>query len=468
MSEQYDVLIIGGGPGGYVAAIRSAQLGMKTALVERESLGGVCLNWGCIPSKALLRNAELVNVFQHQSRDLGFSFDNFSADFQKAFKRSRQVSKRLVKGVGFLMRKNEIDLFEGSARLISATAVEIQPDNQVINAKNIIIATGARNRTFPGMEVDGERVMGYREAIVLDQSPESFVVIGTGAIGVEFAYMHNAYGAKVTLIEMLPHILPLEDEELSEELEKAYKKLGIDVRTATRVERIENNEAGVTVHAKQLDSGETLTFEAEKALVAVGVQPNTDDLGLDVAGVHTAKGGFITINETMQTSVPNIYAIGDVTGKLMLAHVASAMGMVAAETIAGEETQGFSDDDYLFMPRCTYCQPQVASMGLTEKQAQQRGHEISVGRFPFQANGKALGLNERAGWIKIISDKRYGEILGAHMIGPEVTELLPELVLARTSELTAHEIARSVHAHPTLSEAIMEAAHAVEGAPIHS
>jgi dihydrolipoamide dehydrogenase len=470
VSTQFDLLVIGGGPGGYVAAIRAAQLGLKAAVVEREALGGVCLNWGCIPSKALLRNAELVNIIHEQSKELGFSFDNFSADFQKAFKRSRQVSNRLVKGVGFLMRKHKIEVFEGTGKLTSPTTVQVALNDgqeQAVSAKHIILATGARNRTFPGMETDGERVLGYREAIVLEETPQRLVVIGTGAIGTEFAYVHNAYGSQVTLIEMLPHVLPLEDEEVSQELEKAYKKMGIDVRTNTRVERIEHTDEGIRVHAKDTTSDEPVTFDADKALVAVGVQPNSEDLGLDTVGVETGKGGFVEIDEMMRTSVPNIYAIGDLTGKLMLAHVASAMGMVAAEHIAGHPTQGMEDDDYLFMPRCTYCQPQVASMGLTEKQARERGYDVNIGRFPFQANGKALGLNERTGWVKIISDQRYGEILGAHMIGPEVTELLPELVLARSTELTAHEIARSVHAHPTLSEALMEAAHAVEGEAIH-
>lgn len=466
MSTQFDVLVIGGGPGGYVAAIRAAQLGLKAAVVEREALGGVCLNWGCIPSKALLRNAELLNIIHEQSKDFGFSFDGFSADFEKAFKRSRQVSQRLVKGVGFLMKKNNIEVISGAARLTSPTSVMVEPGGQTVEAKHIILATGARNRTFPGMETDGERVLGYREAIVLEQSPKSLVVIGTGAIGVEFAYVHKAYGAKVTLVEMLPRILPLEDEEVSQELEKLYVKMGIDVRTNTRVERIERTEDGVRVHAQNA-AGEAVAFDAEKALVAVGVQPNVENLGLEAVGVRTRKGGFVEIDRFMRTSVPTIYAVGDVTGKLMLAHVASAMGMVAAEHIAGHETQGFSDDDYLFMPRAVYCQPQVASMGLSEKQAVERGYEINVGRFPFMPNGKALGLNEKNGWVKVIADKRYGEILGVHMIGPEVTELLPEFVLARNNELTAHEIARSVHAHPTLSEVLMEAAHAVDGQAIH-
>ncbi len=463
---QYDVLVIGGGPGGYVAAIRAAQLGLKTAVVEREALGGVCLNWGCIPSKALLRNAELLNIIHEQSKDFGFSFDGFSADFEKAYKRSRQVSQRLVKGVGFLMKKNNIEVITGAARLASPTSVVVEPGGQAVEAKHIILATGARNRTFPGMETDGERVLGYREAIVLEQSPKSLVVIGTGAIGVEFAYVHKAYGANVTLVEMLPRILPLEDEEVSQELEKLYGKMGVDVRTNTRVERIERTDDGVRVHA-QNGAGEAVTFDAEKALVAVGVQPNVEDLGLEAAGVRTRKGGFVEVDQYMRTSTPGIYAVGDVTGKLMLAHVASAMGMVAAEHIAGHETQGFSDDDYLFMPRAVYCQPQVASMGFSEKQATERGYQISVGRFPFMPNGKALGLNEKNGWVKVVADKRYGEILGVHMIGPEVTELLPEFVLARNNELTAHEIARSVHAHPTLSEVLMEAAHAVDGQAIH-
>jgi dihydrolipoamide dehydrogenase len=466
MSTQFDVLVVGGGPGGYVAAIRAAQLGLKVAVVEREALGGVCLNWGCIPSKALLRNAELLNIIHEQSKDFGFSFDGFSVDFEKAYKRSRQVSQRLVKGVGFLMKKNNIEVITGAARLASPASVVVEPGGQTVEAKHIILATGARNRTFPGMETDGERVLGYREAIVLQESPKSLVVIGTGAIGVEFAYVHRAYGAQVTLVEMLPRILPLEDEEVSQELEKLYGKMGFDVRTNIRVERIERTDDGVRVHAQNA-AGEAVTFDAEKALVAVGVQPNVEDLGLAAVGVKTRKGGFVEVDRFMRTSVPSIYAVGDVTGKLMLAHVASAMGMVAAEHIAGHETQGFEDDDYLFMPRAVYCQPQVASMGLSEKQAVERGYEISVGRFPFMPNGKALGLNEKNGWVKVVADKRYGEILGVHMIGPEVTELLPEFVLARNNELTAHEIARSVHAHPTLSEVLMEAAHAVDGQAIH-
>ena len=467
MTTSFDVLVIGGGPGGYVAAIRAAQLGLSVGLVEREALGGVCLNWGCIPSKALLRNAELLHIIREQSKELGFSFDNFSADFEKAYRRSRQVSQRLVKGIGFLMKKNAIQVIEGAATLTSPTAVTVEPGGQTIEAKHIILATGARNRTFPGMETDGERVLGYREAIVLQESPQSLVVIGTGAIGVEMAYIHHAYGAQVTLVEMLPRILPLEDEEISQELQKLYGKLGIAVRTGTRVERIERTEAGVRVHAVN-DAGEAVTLDAEKAIVAVGVQPNVEGLGLEAAGVQTRRGGFVEVDRFMRTNAPSIYAIGDVTGKLMLAHVASAMGMVAAEHIAGHEVEGFADDEYLFMPRAIYCQPQVASMGLTEKQATERGHEINVGRFNFIANGKALGLNEKNGWVKVISDKRYGEILGVHMIGPEVTELLPEFVLAHGNELTAHEIARSVHAHPTLSEVLMEAAHAVEGQAIHA
>lgn len=467
MTTSFDVLVIGGGPGGYVAAIRAAQLGLSVGLVEREALGGVCLNWGCIPSKALLRNAELLQIIREQSKELGFSFDNFSADFEKAYKRSRQVSQRLVKGVGFLMKKNNIQVIEGAAILLSANTVAVEPGGQTIEAKYIILATGARNRTFAGMETDGERVLGYREAIVLQEAPKSLVVIGAGAIGVEMAYIHHAYGAQVTLVEMLPRILPLEDEEISRELQKLYGKLGVAVHTGTRVERIERTGEGVRVHTVNA-AGEAITLDVEKAIVAVGVQPNVEGLGLETAGVQTRRGGFVEVDRFMRTNVPSIYAIGDVTGKLMLAHVASAMGMVAAEHIAGHAVEGFSDDDYLFMPRAIYCQPQVASMGLTEAQAGERGYAVNVGRFNFIANGKALGLNEKNGWVKVIADKRYGEILGVHMIGPEVTELLPEFVLAHANELTAHEIARSVHAHPTLSEVLMEAAHAVEGQAIHA
>jgi dihydrolipoamide dehydrogenase len=474
----YDVVVIGGGPGGYVAAIRAAQLGQKVAVVEREFLGGVCLNIGCIPTKSLLRNAELANILTGESKDFGFSFQNLSLDYGVAQKRSRQVSDRLVKGVGFLMRKNKIDVYQGTATLKSAKQIEVkatadapavngQKYDGLIEAKNIIIATGHHPRSLPGMAIDGKRIITYREALFLTTAPKRIVVVGAGAIGMEFAYVFRAYGAEVSVIEMLPHVLPLEDEETAAEVAKAFKKQGIKTLVNTRTEAVETTDAGVRVRVKDQGTNAEQTIEADMVLVAVGVAPNTEGIGLEAAGVQTDRRGFITVDEHLHTNVPGVYAIGDVTGRLLLAHVASAQGIIAAETIAGHETRALRDADYAFMPRCTYCKPQVASMGYTEAQAKEKGYEIKIGKFPFVANGKALGLNEKEGFVKIIADAKYGEILGAHMVGPEVTELLPEFVLARTWELTTEEIARTVHAHPTLSEALMEAAHAVEGQAIH-
>jgi dihydrolipoamide dehydrogenase len=467
MSDSYDVTVIGAGPGGYVAAIRAAQLGQKTTIVEKRYWGGVCLNVGCIPSKALLRNAELAHLLQNRAKEFGFKFDNLSLDYGVAHKRSRRVSQRLVKGVQFLMRKNEIDVFEGTGSITSPNTVQVALNDgsaTAIQTENIIIATGHHPSSVPGVEIDGSKVLNYEQAILTDTLPGSAIVIGAGAIGVEFSYIWRSYGVNVTLVEMLDRILPLEDEEVSQELAKEYKRLKIDVLTGTRVEGIDTGGDGVKVTVSKGD--ETEILEADVVLVSVGVRPTVDGIGLENIGVKLAeRGRFIEVDERMRTNVPGVYAIGDVTGKLMLAHVASAQGIVAAETIAGHPTMEL---DYEMMPRAVYCQPQVAAFGLTEGQAQERGHEVKVGRFPFQANGKALGLGERSGFVKIIADAKYGEILGAHMIGPEVTELLPELVLAHNAELTAAEIARSVHAHPTLSEVLMEAAHGVEGQAIHT
>lgn len=465
MSEQFDVVVIGAGPGGYVAAIRAAQLGMKTAIVEKQWLGGVCLNVGCIPSKALLRNAEVAHLLRERGKEFGFSFENLKLDFSVAVKRSRQVSDRLVKGIGFLMKKNNITVFMGTARLSGLNAVSVtdQDGNLTeLTAKNIIVATGASSTVPGGWKVDGEKVVTYWEAILQEKLPKSVVVIGSGAIGVEFSTVWSAYGVDVTIVEMLPRIVPLEDEEVSAELEKAFKKRGIKVFAGHKVEAVEATDSGVRVTVSS--NGENKILEAEQALVAIGFRPNSKGLGLEELGVKISERGFIEINERMQTSVPNIYAIGDVTGKLMLAHVGSAMGILAAEAIAGQEVHPLN---YEMMPRATYCQPQIASFGLTEAQARERGYSVKVGRFPFQANGKALGLGDYAGWVKLVVDEKYGEILGASMIGPEVTELLPELTLAQMMELTPAEIARNVHAHPTLSETLMEAAHGAEGHAIH-
>lgn len=465
MSEQFDVVVIGAGPGGYVAAIRAAQIGMKTAIVEKQWLGGVCLNVGCIPSKALLRNAEVAHLLRERGKEFGFSFENLKLDFSVAVKRSRQVSDRLVKGIGFLMKKNNITVFMGTARLSGPNAVSVtDKDGKLteLTAKNIIVATGASSTVPGGWKVDGEKVVTYWEAILQEKLPKSVVVIGSGAIGVEFSTVWSAYGVDVTIVEMLPRIVPLEDEEVSAELEKAFKKRGIKVFAGHKVEAVEATDSGVRVTISS--NGENKILEAEQALVAIGFRPNSKGLGLEELGVKISERGFIEINERMQTSVPNIYAIGDVTGKLMLAHVGSAMGILAAEAIAGQEVHPLN---YEMMPRATYCQPQIASFGLTEAQARERGYSVKVGRFPFQANGKALGLGDYAGWVKLVVDEKYGEILGASMIGPEVTELLPELTLAQMMELTPAEIARNVHAHPTLSETLMEAAHGAEGHAIN-
>ncbi|MFZ5911895.1 MAG: dihydrolipoyl dehydrogenase [Chloroflexota bacterium] len=465
MTKTYDVIVIGAGPGGYVAAIRAAQLGQKTAIVDKQWLGGVCLNVGCIPSKALLKNAEIAHTLRERGKEFGFSFDNLTLDFSAAVKRSRQVSNRLVKGIGFLMKKNNIDVYMGTAHLSApgtVTVTDAEGKSQALSARNVIVATGATAAVPGAWKVDGEKVVTYLEAITQEKLPESAVIIGAGAIGVEFATVWNSYGAQVTMVEMLPHLVPLEDEEVSVELEKAFKKNGINFLVGHKVEAVEATESGVRVVVSA--EGETKTLEAEQALVAIGFRPNSKGLGLEELGVKISERGFIEIDERMATDVPGIWAIGDVTGKLMLAHVGSAMGIVAAENIAGVETVRL---DYEMMPRATYCQPQVASFGLTEAQARERGYEVKVGRFPFQANGKALGLGDYAGWVKLVVDEKYGEILGASMIGPEVTELLPELTLAHTLELTPHEIARNVHAHPTLSEVLMEAAHGAEGSAIH-
>ncbi|HID52424.1 MAG TPA: dihydrolipoyl dehydrogenase [Anaerolineae bacterium] len=462
MSNQYDIAILGAGPGGYVAAIRAAQLGQKVAIIEKEYWGGVCLNVGCIPSKALLKNAEVAHTLQHRGREFGFTVEGLTLDYGKAYKRSRQVSNRLVKGIQFLMKKNKIDVFEGTGQLTGPTTMRVALNDggtAEVTASNIIIATGARPRPFPGVDFDGERIISYKHAILSDSLPEKLIIIGGGVIGVEFAYMWANYGVDVTIVEMLPHLLPMEDPEVSKVLEKAYKKLGVNFHVNTPVKSIERTENGVRVTA-----GEDVVLEADQVMVAINFMPNIEGIGLETAGVALTERGNVAIDEYMRTSVPHIYAIGDAATDYRLAHIASAMGIVAAETIAGHPTQPL---DYRMLPRATYCVPQVASFGYTEAQAREAGYEVNVGQFPFQANGKALGLGEKDGFIKIISDAKYGEILGASMVGPDVTELLPELTLAHNAELTAEEIARNVHAHPTLSEALMEAAHAVEGQAIH-
>jgi dihydrolipoamide dehydrogenase len=478
MSEQLDVIVIGAGPGGYVAAIRAAQLGLKTAIIDKQWLGGVCLNVGCIPSKALLRNAEVAHILRERGKEFGFSFDNLKLDFGAAVKRSRQVSERLVKGIGFLMKKNSIAVHMGTARLTAheaatalntVTVTDKDGNETELKSKNIIVATGAASAVPTAWQVDGEKIVTYLEAILQEKLPKSVVVIGSGAIGVEFSTIWNSYGVDVTIVEMLPRIVPLEDEEISVELEKAFKKRGIKILAGHKVQAVEATETGVKVTVSANNEAPAAPnlkiIEAEQALVAIGFRPNSKGIGLEEVGVKLDERGFVKIDEKMQTNVPGIYAIGDLTGKLMLAHVGSAMGILAAEAIAGQETHPLN---YEMMPRATYCQPQIASFGITEAQAKERGHTVKIGRFPFQASGKALGLGDYTGWVKLITDEQYGEILGASMIGPEVTELLPELTLAQMMELTSAEISRNIHAHPTLSEALMEAAHNAEGHAIHT
>ena len=462
MANEYDVVVLGAGPGGYVAAIRAAQLGLKTAVVEREWMGGVCLNVGCIPSKALLKNAEVVHTLQHRGKEFGFSFDNLKVDYKVAYARSREVSNRLVKGVGFLMRKNNIDVHEGTGTITGQHTMKValnKGGETELTFKNLIVATGARPRTIPGVAFDGKKIISYLEAIMSDTLPKRGVIVGGGAIGVEFAYVWANYGVEVHIVEMLPSLLPREEPEVSKVLEKAYKKLGINLHTNTRTEKVEVK--GDEVHVT-LTGGKTIV--CDQLMLAVNFKPNTENIGLETFGLNLTQGGAIEIDEQMRTNVPHVYAIGDVATEYRLAHIASAMGIVAAEVIAGHPTISLN---YRMLPRATYCVPQVASFGYTEQEAKEAGYEVKTGSFNFIANGKALGLGERDGFVKIISDARYGEILGAHMVGPDVTELLPELTLAQMQELTAEEIARNVHAHPTLSETLLEAAHAVEGSPIH-
>ena len=461
----YDVIVIGAGPAGYVCAIRAAQLGLKTAIIDKQWLGGVCLNIGCIPSKALLKNAEVIHTLRERGKEFGFSIENLKIDYSVAVKRSRKVSDRLTKGVGFLMKKNKIDVHMGSAKFTSQDTVEVTDtdgNSQVLQAKNIVIATGASAMVPLGWEVDGKQILTYNEAILQEHLPKSAIVIGSGAIGVEFATIWNSYGVDVTIVEMLPNIVPLEEEEVSLELAKAFKKQGINVLTNHKVASLEAKDEGVEVKVET--DGEVKPLQAEQALIAIGVKPNSQFLGLEEIGVSLSEKGMVEIDERMATNIPGIWAIGDVTGKLMLAHVGSAQGIVCAENIAGQETITL---DYEMLPKVTFSQPQVASFGISEATAEERGYDVKVGRYPFQANGKALGLGESTGWVKIITDAKYGEILGAHMIGPEVTELLPELTLAQMMEITTAEIAQNVHAHPTLSEVLMEAAHGAEGHSIN-
>ncbi len=454
MAQAFDVVVIGGGPGGYVAAIRASQLGFRTACVEAKHLGGICLNWGCIPTKSLLRNAEIWEMVQHAD-DYGLKFDNVSFDFTRIIARSRGIADRMSKGVAFLFKKYNVTHIEAYGKLLAKNRVGAfdRDGAQVdeIEARHIIIATGARPRSIPGIEIDREKVISYFEAMTLTGVPKSLIVLGAGAIGVEFAYFYHTLGTQVTIVEMLEHILPIEDEDVSKELERSFRKRKIVLKTKTRVQGIEKTGTGVRVTVAT-DKGEEV-LEGDMALMAVGVQGNVENIGLEETGVALERG-YIKVDEYYRTNVEGVYAIGDVVGPPWLAHVASAEGITCAEAIAGKHPLPVNYDN---IPGCTYCQPQVASVGLTEKKARERGYEIKVGKFPFTASGKAVAAGHSEGFVKMIYDAKYGELLGAHIIGAEATELIAEAALGRTLETTEHELLKTVHAHPTLSEALMEA-----------
>ena len=460
MESNYDLVVIGSGPGGYVAAIRAGQLGLKTAIIESGDLGGVCLNWGCIPSKALLKNAEVVSYF-NRADEFGLKMDNFSADFSVAIDRSRKVVDRNTKGVAFLLNKNKVDHIQGTGKIIGAGKVEVDPNGTVIEARDIIISTGARPRTIPPLPVDGHKIITSRESIVLKDLPSSIVIVGGGAIGVEFAYIYKMYGVDVTIVEALPRLVPNEDEDISTQLERSFKRHRIEIMTGSSVIGADTSGSGVKVTVEK--DGAQQMLDCDQVLVAIGIQPNVEDIGLETVGISTDRTGIV-VDEKMATNVAGIYAIGDVNGKMPLAHVASAQAAIAVETIAGLETQSL---DYVYMPRATYCMPQIASFGLTEAEARAQGKDINVGVFNVQANGKALAMGEGSGLIKLVVDAKYGELLGGHMIGPEVTELLGELSMTRILEGTVLELGWAVHPHPSLSEVLKEAALSAQGRTIH-
>jgi dihydrolipoamide dehydrogenase len=466
MKKQYDIAVLGGGPGGYVAAIRAGQLGFRTVVIDKDNLGGICLNWGCIPTKSLLKNAEMYDNIKNHSSDFGIKTTGLEFDFNRIIRRSREISDRISKNVEILIKKNKVDRIRGFGKLISKNTIQIVDDNgkvsESINAENIIIATGARPRNLPAIPVDKKNIITSTEAMILEKQPKDLIVIGAGAIGVEFAYFYSALGTKVTIIEMLKNILPIEDEEVSKTLEKNFKKRGIEILTNSVVHKAEVKSGRVNVIVNS--NGEQKIITAEKVLNAIGVVGNVEGFGLEELGVQIERNNIKVDKESYETNVKGIYAIGDVIGPPWLAHVASAEGIHCVEKIKGIKNPAV---DYDNIPGCTFCQPQVASVGLTEQKAKEKGYEIKVGKFPFMASGKAFAIGEREGFVKIIFDAKYGEILGAHIIGSEATEMIAEITLARSLEATGESLIKTVHAHPTLSESIMEAAANAYGEAIH-
>lgn len=460
----YDLIVIGSGPGGYVAAIRAAQLGLKTAIVERESLGGICLNWGCIPTKALLKSAQVFEYINHAA-DYGITVGGPKADFEGIVKRSRGVADGMSKGIQFLMKKNKIDVIQGTGVLKKGGKVDVTDaagKKTEYSAKHIILATGARSRELPNVKQDGKKVIGYREAMTLPKQPGSMIVMGSGAIGMEFAYFYATLGTKVTVVEFLDNILPREDKDVSKEMEKIMKKKGLEILTSTAVEKVDATGAKCKVTLKAKD-GKTSQVECDVVLSAVGIATNIEGIGLEQVGVKTDKG-LVVVDDYYRTNVPGVYAIGDIVKGPALAHVASAEGITCVEKIAGHHPEPI---DYNNIPSCTYCIPEVASVGLTEEQAKEKGYQLKVGKFPFSASGKASAAGAKEGFVKVIFDAKYGEFLGCHMVGSNVTEMIAEAVVARKLETTGHEIIKSIHPHPTMSEAIMEAAAAAYGEVIH-
>ena len=464
MGKTFDVIVLGSGPGGYVAAIRAVQNGLSAALVEKGRLGGVCLNWGCVPTKALLKSAEHME-FLKEADDWGFHFDNLKIDFGSVIKRSRQVADISSKGVGYLMRQNKVTVVKGRGKLANKSTVTVFDDKggemEELSAKHIIIATGGRSRMLPGIAADGKKILTSSDALILKEIPKSMTIIGAGAIGIEFAYFYHTFGTKITIVEMLPSILPAEDEEISYGLKRIYEKAGMEILTGTRVDSIKTDKKGVNVTVSS--AGVNREIKSDICLVAIGVQGNIEDLGLEETGVKTEAGSIVT-DSFMRTNVRGVYAIGDVAGAPWLAHIASHEGIVCVDKIAGKETPGM---DYSSFPGCTYCQPQVASIGLTEKQAREEGRDIKIGKFPFTASGKARAIGQKEGFVKVIFEAKYGKILGAHILGPDATEMIAEFGIAKTLESTHEEIAHTIHAHPTLSEAMMEAAMDAFGGAIH-